>query len=253
MAAGVCKRCSGTGWVIVEREGLSAAERCGCAAAERPRVLLEGAGLPPLYANASLENFWLPDDHPLAHRVLSNAMVEVVTYATRFPDVPKPGLLLMGEIGTGKTHLAVAALRILIGRGFQGVFFGYQDLLDRIRASYDAASGASDREAYRSALEAEILLLDDLGAHRISDWVEDTVTSIVTSRCNQKKALIATTNLPDPAAGDAVVQRTARVSQVEYKRTLSEHIGERALSRLFEMCALIRIWGVPDYRKRQAK
>jgi DNA replication protein DnaC len=140
---------------------------------------------------------------------------------------------------------------MLITRGFQGVFFGYQELLERIRSGYDAASGASNREVYRSAMEAEVLLLDDLGAHRVTDWVEDTVTSIITHRCNHQRPLIATTNLPDPAAGDTVVQRTAGVAQVEYKRTLGEHIGERALSRLFEMCTLIRIWGVPDYRKRE--
>lgn len=253
MAEAACQRCGGSGWVIVERQGLSAAEPCGCAAPARTRALLEGAGIPPLYAQASLDNFVLPADNPLAYRALSKAMVEVLTHANQFPDTPKPGLLLMGGPGTGKTHLAVAALRMLIGRGFQGVFFGYQDLLDRIRSSYDAASGASDREAYRTALEAEILLLDDLGAHRVTDWVEDIVTSIVTYRCNHKKALLATTNLPDPGAGDAVVQRAPGVAQVEYKRTLGEHIGERALSRLFEMCSVIRIWGVPDYRLRKGK
>ena len=54
------------------------------------------------------------------------------------------------------------------------------------------------------ALDSEVLLLDDLGAHRVTDWVEDTINSIVTYRCNQRKALIATTNLPDPEAGSSV-------------------------------------------------
>jgi DNA replication protein DnaC len=254
MTEAACARCGGSGWIIVEREGVSGAEHCGCAAPARARTLLGGAGIPPLYAQAALDNFDAQQkDHPLAYRALSKAMVDVLTYANQFPDVPKPGLLLMGESGTGKTHLAVAALRMLILRGFAGVFFDYQNLLDRIRAGYDATAGASDREAYRAAMEAEILLLDDLGAHRVLEWIEDTVTSIVTYRCNHKKALIATTNLPDPAAGDTVVQRIPGAAQVEYRVTLGERIGERARSRLFEMCTVIRIWGVGDYRMRKAR
>ncbi len=253
MAEAACPKCGGSGWVIVEREGVSGAERCGCAAPLRARTLMETAGIPPLYAEASLDNFLLPEDNPLAYRGLSKAMVDVLTYANQFPDLPKPGLLLMGEAGAGKTHLAVAALRMLIARGFAGVFFDYQNLLDRIRAGYDPTAGASDREVYRSALEAEVLLLDDLGAHRVLEWIEDTVTSIVTYRCNHRKALIATTNLPDPAAGDTIVQRVPGASQVDYRISLSDRIGERARSRLFEMCTVVRIWGVGDYRTRKMR
>ncbi len=110
--------------------------------------------------------------------------------------------MFLGAPGTGKTHLAVAALRGLIARGFEGIFYDFQSLLTRIHSGYDKASGSSDREAYQSALDAEILLLDDVGASRINDWVEDTVTSIVTHRCNSRKATIVTTNLRDPEAGD---------------------------------------------------
>ncbi len=161
-------------------------------------------------------------------------------------------LLLIGDPGTGKTHLAVAALRALLAKGHEGVFSDYQNLLDRIRASYDQSSGASDREAYRSALETEVLLLDDLGAHRVTEWVEDIVTSIVTYRCNHRKALIVTTNLPDAESGARLMDHAAQVpGRVDYRHTLADRIGGRAHSRLFEMCKVIRMPAVPDYRMRK--
>src|SRR4029077_19175875 len=137
--------------------------------------------------------------------------------------------LLIGEPGSGKTHLAVAALKALLDRGHEGLFFDYKNLLDRIRSGYDSASGASDREAYRSALDADILLLDDLGAHRVTEWVEDTVTSIITDPCNNRKPLIATTNLPDPEVGDLMVERDSGLPQQAYaKVSLAQRLGERA-------------------------
>ena len=166
-----------------------------------------------------------------------------------FPADKRPGLLLIGEPGIGKTHLATAALRMLMKRGFEGVFFDYQGLLNKIHSGYNQSAGTSERDAYRIALEAQVLLLDDLGTNRVTDWVLDVVTAIITERCNNKKPLIATTNLPDSEAGDSLVVRTpGAVQEVTYKRSLREHVGERARSRLFEMCRVIRMPAVRDYR-----
>ena len=247
-----CNICGGTGWRIVEKDGVSGAERCDCAASTRMERLESNAGIPPNYANASLENFKLPDDNPIARTALAHVMLSVKTFVREFPAEKRPGLLLIGETGTGKTHLATAALRLLISRGFEGIFFDYQMLLERIRSGYDATLQASSREAYRSALDTEVLLLDDLGAHRVTDWVEDTVTQIITHRCNNRKPLIATTNLPDPEVGDAVIERDTGLTQKTYaKVTLAERIGARARSRLFEMCRVIRMPSVEDYRLRR--
>jgi DNA replication protein DnaC len=249
MAEANCSVCGGTGWKIVERAGLSGAEACACASVSRGRSIKDAAGIPPNYEAASLDNFQIPQDNPTARSGLGMVLMQVNRFVREFPTGEKPGLLLVGETGTGKTHLAVAALKALLDKGHEGIFFDYQNLLDRIRSGYDRSSGTSDKEAYSSALEADILLLDDLGSHRVTDWVEDIVTSIITYRCNHRKPLIATTNVPD----ENVVDYKDAGGVVVSRKTLAEVIGTRARSRLHEMCRVVKMPLVEDYRLKRAR
>jgi len=109
----VCEKCGGTGWIIVERASVSGAERCACLAEGRAERLEERSQIPPLYRNASFENFKTE-----GRQELKSVMSDVKRYADTFPVGRYPGLLLIGEPGTGKTHLAVAALRRIMQKGF---------------------------------------------------------------------------------------------------------------------------------------
>ncbi|HEY3823808.1 MAG TPA: ATP-binding protein [Bryobacteraceae bacterium] len=249
-AAEVCVECHGTGWKIVEREEISGAVRCGCVAADRAQRLDSDANIPPLYARADFDNFSLNRENEITYRELTPVYIAVKGYVRDFPDPKRPGLLLMGEPGTGKTHLAVAAFRAIMAKGFAGVYFDYQTLLHQIHLGYNSSSNSSDREAYRTAMDTEVVLLDDLGANQVNGWVEDTVTAIITSRCNHRKALIATTNLIDTEAGDVRYGRTAE-GKIDYRTTLTDRIGPRARSRLFEMCRVIKMPLVEDFRMRR--
>jgi DNA replication protein DnaC len=243
-----CPHCQGTGWRELEREGIRAVERCACGRPGAPggRKL----DLPERYRATSFDNFTckLPGD-PNDFHMLTAAFVEVRAFADEYPFGKRKGLFLQGPTGVGKTHLAVAALKRLSERGFDVVFFDYQTLLQRIRDSYNPAAGAGDRDAYRTALDAEILMLDDLGAHRATEWVTDTVTQIITHRYNEDKALIATSNLGLPEYGDVARSKDPETGQYRIADTLSDRIGDRAVSRLFEMCSPVRI-RTQDYRRR---
>jgi DNA replication protein DnaC len=151
-----------------------------------------------------------------------------------YPAVDR-GLLFTGPCGVGKTHLAVAILRGLIEKGVPCLFYEFGALLKEIQDSYDPASQASESKVLSPVREAEVLVLDELGASKPTDWVRDTMMQIVGARYNDKKLTVFTTNYPD--------ERRAPSDE-----TLEDRVGVRLRSRLFEMCKTVRVDG-GDYRR----
>src|SRR5947209_3923096 len=156
--------------------------------------------------------------------------------AREYPSADR-GLLFMGTCGVGKTHLSVAILRELIEKkGVPCLFYEFGSLMKEIQNSYSPVSQTSELTVLAPVMEAEVLVLDELGAAEPTDWVRDTMMQVINARYNDKKLTIFTTNYAD-----------TRRTPVE--ETLEDRIGARLRSRLYEMCKTVMIEG-EDFRRR---
>ncbi|HZG51908.1 MAG TPA: ATP-binding protein [Pyrinomonadaceae bacterium] len=194
--------------------------------------MAEAARIPRRYAECSLAGY-----QP-AHNQGSQlqAVNQAFRLAREYPSVDR-GLLFMGTCGVGKTHLSVAILRELMEKkGVPCLFYEFGSLLKEIQNSYDPVSQTSELRVLKPVIETEVLVLDELGAAKPTEWVHDTMMHIINTRYNDRKLTIFTTNYLD-------VRRTER------DETLEDRIGVRLRSRLFEMCRTVRLEG-EDYRRR---
>ncbi len=221
----VCRICQGTGMEVVEGKG---ARFCSCRKRRSQHGQFESVRLPKRYDGFHFGNYKPQNESQTI------ALKSAMNFAMEYPAVDR-GLLLMGSVGVGKTHLAVSILKGLTERGFSCLFYEFGSLLKEIQDSYNVNTHSSELAVLAPVLSADVLVLDELGASKPTDWVRDTMAHVINTRYNEKKFTVFTTNYLDN-------RPDAR------EETLEDRIGVRIRSRLYEMCRTISMNG-KDYRK----
>jgi DNA replication protein DnaC len=221
----ICPLCYGSGMEIVAGKG---ARPCECRKQKSHSNQIEKAKIPRRYADCHFQSY--KAKNPSQERAFKYSW----KLAMEYPAVER-GLLLMGPVGIGKTHLAVSTLKALTERGFSCRFYEFGALLKEIQNSYNPVSQVSELKVLQPIFDAEILVLDEIGASKPTDWVRDTMAHIINTRYNDKKLTIFTTNYLDDRKADR-------------DETLEDRIGVRLRSRLFEMCKTVHLEG-QDFRR----
>jgi DNA replication protein DnaC len=253
----VCRLCEGTGWKVVAGGPRSKTERrvtrCDCQLQARAQSWLAAAHIPRRYEHCELANY--DTDFPGAHPSLAEAHFVASNFAKKCDPRGDKGLLIIGKIGTGKTHLAVSIIKeLILTRGIPCLFYDYRELLKEIQNSYNPTVQTTELDVLRPVFETDVLVLDELGAVKPTAWVWDTVSLVLNTRYNDNRITIITTNFPDLAErerpGDTSSRSPATARYASENETLGDRITERMRSRLHEMCRVVHLDGTVDYRQK---
>ena len=215
----VCEFCGGIGYILVEGKG---AQPCKCQSDAEYQENMINARIPKMFSNKSLDNFKPP----------IKKADEIVQFIQAWIDSYSPGgkgLFLVGDVGSGKTHIAVAILKELIVRGFTGLYYNVVDLLKDIRATMSNDFELSEYALLDITCNVDVLILDDMGAEKTSDWVLDRIYHIINKRYENQVTTIVTSNFNYDGLEARVMKRIA--------------------SRLKEMCIMVH-FPFDDYRKQ---
>ena len=186
---------------------------------ENSSDILKGMGVPLAYRSCSFESF---EAKTKELRQALRVAKEWVTSAT-------PGLFLCGRCGVGKTHLAIGALLAMRARCFTGQFVSALELLLKCRNSF--RSGDGPEEILERYSMTSVLLLDDLGAEKPTEFSREILSLIVDRAYREESSLIVTSNFDFEG--------------------LAERIDERTADRLVELCQAVKVSG-PSYRQKRA-
>jgi DNA replication protein DnaC len=215
--------CDGSGFIVDLETNTATDCRCRPQRLSRARARSLSAVIPRKYRGVSF-------DRPPVSQISSAVTTEVRRYVRNIDERLDAGrgLWFTGDVGTGKTTLAMLISRAALDAGRSVAIYSLPRLLAEVRATFEERGGDSYTELLDRLAAVDLLHIDDVGAEKTTPWVLEQLYAIVNARYEDERAMVITTNLDRPK--------------------MVEQITERTVSRLEEMCDVIVLFG-PDARK----
>jgi len=228
-----CTKCNDSGWTLVKVDGREIARPCQCRRNDTRQIKTNNANLPTRFIGATLKDYIPNKDN----RSQEKAKKECIRFIKDYLPNMQKGLLILGPTGVGKTRLLCSIGNELIKEKDADVFYiDWNDLNREMRSGEDTSNRdfSNISQIIQRLVKVDLLLFDELGASRPSPWVLDNIYYLINRRYNDERITIFASNYFDRKIGN--------------EETLSERIGPRIRSRLYEMTQIIEIIGT-DFRQ----
>lgn len=239
-----CTECQGTGMVVHTVDGDRMATPCRCNSLQRRIQLFNDARIPGKFTGRWIE------DLEETHRSQKEIKYRLLKYRESY-RCSESGFLLWGEPGIAKTHLLCGLIGYLtLERGISCRFIEFMRLIMDLKQAY--SKGQWDSEVIAPLLSTEVLVIDELGKGRNSDFELDILDQLISSRYNAQRTIHCTSNYDPDRAADArqPADFSGGLEKAIYGQAgtgLRERVGDRIFSRLHEMCRFVHVQGT-DFR-----